>query len=267
MARPPKAQEQSTATPTLANPPKKSNIHLVTFRGQYLNGDTSGGRSGFANYETTVRMTQEMVEFNAQSIFLAVLAPVIMPQRYEDYRSLSTYHVVRTVREDGQPITNIKLLNRAELDDLVRREGLPINLAIYKDDEDLRQAILTCAKDPQTFKQVQSKLAPKLIERDMYVSEALALNAIENEGNTEDVNKVVVNRPSLDDVLETKEQLEKKAKKRKADAALAPYDTPDTDKSKKDYKGGSELMTDKLDTDEFPDGRHTIDGEPVNVGF
>lgn len=258
MARPSKTQ---------APPALKSNIHLVTFRGQYLNGDTSGGRSGFANYEITVRMTQEMVEFNAQSIFVAVLAPVLMPQRYEDYRSLSTYHVVRTVREDGQPITNIELLNRAELDDLVRREGLPINLALYKDDADLRQAILACAKDPKMFKQVQSKLAPKMIERDVYVSEALALNAIENEGNAEDVNKIIVNRPSLTAVLETKEQLEKKAKKRKTDATLDPYDTPDIDKSKNEYKGGNELMTDKLSTDEFPDGRHTIDGEPINVGF
>lgn len=257
-----------TTPATKATPKKPSNIYLVTFRGQYLNGNTEGGRSGFVNYQTTVKMTEEMVEFNAQSIFAGVLASTIMPQRYEDFRSLVTFNVVKTVREDGQPITNIKLLNRAELEDLIRRERMAVNVALYKDDEDLRQAILNYAKDKPKFLKLQQGLAPQLIERDKFAGEALALNAPELEQQDKnDVNKTVTNQPTLAEVVATKEKLDKKAKEKAIDRSLAAYDTPDTNKAKTDFVAGDQLMTDVLSQDEFPDGRHTIDGEPVNVGF
>jgi len=258
------------STKTQIQSPKKDGpvIYLVTFRGQYLNGNTEGGRSGFVNYETTVRMSEAMVDFNSQSIFAGVLAPTIMPQRYPDYRSLSTFEVVKTVREDGAPITNIKQLNRAELESLVVREKLPINLAIFKDSEDLRQAILNCAKDKTKFLQQQKAQAPKLIERDKFVNEALALNPAPTLDGKEDTAAQVNSEPTLDEILKTKDALDKKAKAAKAiDPNLDPYDTPDTDKTLGSYKGGRELMTDVLSKDEFPDGRHSIDGAPVDVGF
>lgn len=257
------------AEPIQSPPKKQSDIYLVTFRGEYLSGNTEGGRSGFVAYETTVKMTKDMVEFNAQSIFAGVLAQTIMPKRFSDFRHLSTFNVVKTVREDGEEITNIKLLNRGELADLVERSKLPINLALYKDDEDLRQAILSCAKDKKKFLELQKQNAPKLIERDKYVAEALALNT-DDELNGEDAAKTVNNAPSLKDVLDTKEQLDKKARDaaRELNKELDPYDTPDTDENKKSYSGGQKLMTDKLDQDTFPDGRHMVDGKEQDLaGF
>lgn len=263
-----KSKPETAPTPIQSPPKQQSNLYLVTFRGQYLNGNTDAGRSGFVNYETTVKMTEQMVEFNAQSIFAAVLAPVVMPQRYDDFRHLSTFHVVKTVREDGKQISNIKLLCRAELEDLVRREKLPVNLAVYKDDEDLRQAILLCGSDKVKFLKLQKLQAPKLIERDKYVSEALSLNAPELTDPKNDVSRTINSQPSLQDVLETKRALDKKAKEQKAiDKTLDPYDTPDVNKADNEYKGGQALMKDVLDQDEFPDGRHQVDGENVDVGF
>lgn len=259
----PKTQPKPIEAPKKQGPP----LYLVTFRGQYLNGNTEGGRSGFVNYETTVMMEEDMVEFNAQSIFAGVLAPIIMPQRFPDYRSLSTFNVVKTVREDGKPITNIKLLNRAELENLITREKLPINRGIYKDDEDLRQAILECAKDRQRFLHSQKKKEPSLIERDKFTSRALALNTITSTDDKEDANKTVNNQPTLDQVLDAERIAKEREKLRKQNKDLPAYDTPDIDKDHKAYSGGAQIMTDKLDQDEFPDGRHTVDGEPVNIGF
>lgn len=250
-----------TKQPTIKSTPKQQQpIYRVTFRGQYINGNTEAGKSGFVNYETTVRMEEDAANYNAQSIFAAQIAPIIMPRRFPDYRGLYTFEVIQVEREDGEPITNIFLLNFAELEALIIREKLPIHVALYKDQASLRDAILEYAKDKVSFLKGQQGQFGRLTERDQYLASSLALNLDDEQLH----DTPVLHTPSLDEVIKTKEVNDKRAKEKakQINKNLPRYTDNDTD-AQKEYDGGERLVTDKLDNDEFPDGRHTIDGKPV----
>lgn len=110
-------------------------------------------------YEVALVMDADHVKAGPLSMFKNFVAPDIMHQRYPDYVGLYTHEVRKTVPKDpAKKLKDINIMVRGQLIEYAAEKELGIAEALYEDDGALRQAIMDCEADSETFGKAQEIL-------------------------------------------------------------------------------------------------------------
>jgi hypothetical protein len=154
--------------PTPTQPKKKQQIddtvYTITFGGVYL-ARGSGSTDSLIEkpYKITAKMTHAHVnQHGAKSTFKRFIAPKLMPLKYPDYSSLSTYHIIESSCDKPDLLAaNVNVLSREGLISYIESEQLPVNVHLYDDTDALRQAIIQCNAEPEVYEKNQAALEAK----------------------------------------------------------------------------------------------------------
>lgn len=92
------------------------------------------------------------------SPFVNAIAPKMMPKAFQDYLGLHTHFVegVKNLTHPGQEMEDPTIMGRAQLEEYVENENLPVEVELYQDVDALRQAVIDCEEDEESFKKQQS---------------------------------------------------------------------------------------------------------------
>lgn len=182
-------------------------VYLITFSGAYHTLDSSSERIKTFD-PITLKMTQRMAMEGPLSVFKNEFAPVVFPKMYSDFKMLYKYRVDSTVREDGQPVTDLNLMNRGEITSVIVRENLPINVALYKNADALREALIRYIEDETGFAREQHFKTQTLNKTARIAASFQDLNpdvfGIVQKAQDAELQNKIVNQPGLYDVLATK---------------------------------------------------------------
>lgn len=195
-------------------------IYRLTFQG--VMKCREGADEVERTYELECNMNDKMVKDGPTYIFKNFIAPKHLPIKYPGYMSLVTYHLIRTACEDEEALeSNINLLDRPGLLKYIYEYGLPVIDNLYKDESELRTAIVDCLEDQESFERNQETLQKLRGKAPQDQSEVDELNPI---GGTIEVAKTTKKaapkkpskNPEIDDL-----QAELDAAKAADEAAIA----------------------------------------------
>lgn len=159
----------------MAKKSKENRVYSVTMTGLYF-CHTGDGKEQ-KKYEETFRIDDDTIkQTGVRSSFARFWCPEFMPDKYPGYMAPATFNVADAQAEDGEPITNIELMNRAMLEQYIDDEELDIEIELYFDDDELREAIRTIDDDPTGFLQQQDLLAARRGQTVNVKANMLALN-------------------------------------------------------------------------------------------
>lgn len=151
-------------------------VYTIKFGGNYFANDVDGLTQ--KAYTLTVKMKHEHVnKEGAKSVFKNVIAPKLMPQKYPDYVSLATYHILASECDRPELLEgNLKLLTTDGLLSYIENEELDINVHLYDNEDDLRNAIISYQEDPDMYQKAEEILAAKLGKKLELKGDVLSLN-------------------------------------------------------------------------------------------
>lgn len=138
---------------------KTNRIYSVTIKGRYY--AVAGPHvTEELEYEETFNIDDETIALNGvRSTFVKYFATAeYMTAKYPKFVGFATFHIKNSEAQDGEPITNIELMNREMLDEFIEEEELDIDINLYEEAEELRNAIRLCESDPTGYKVQESKL-------------------------------------------------------------------------------------------------------------
>jgi len=207
--------------------------YLITVSG--LANVEQDGTQKRVPYSLRSKINGVHVKAGALHTFVKYIAPVEMPKHFPGYNSLAT-HELTGVECPANPdyiTSNPSLLANDKLHQFIEDNDLPIQVELYDDYGQLRQAILECLEDEQSFEKNQDMLRAKRGPTVQLRRMALELNA---EGST------VVAPPA-----ETKKQAAKENKEIEATAAPPTGETTEPKKSKRKAASTANESDDTLD--------------------
>lgn len=135
---------------------KEACIYRLRLVGLYFGASTDGTK--YCPFDVTVRLDNTMTEDEmAIAVFKRLLAPTLMKRKYPDYLGLAECIIAESEREDGKPIDNIFLMTRRQLEAFIEDDDKldVIDVDLYEDDPALRQAVVDCRKDRESFIKMQ----------------------------------------------------------------------------------------------------------------
>lgn len=141
----------------MAKKPKPT-VYEVTIAGEYFAAVTNGNE--LRAYQVTVKMSQAHKEAGFLSTFKNLVADRVMRTQYPDYGGGLASHRIVSVFDTANPdaiINDPTLMTLPQLIAFIEKNGLPVTLALYKDEDDLKQAVVDCLDDEETFVEAQDK--------------------------------------------------------------------------------------------------------------
>lgn len=129
----------------------KGHIYEVTIAGQYYG--FNGGKKSISNYEVTVKLDGNAKELGFLSVARNKILPRALQARYPDYKRFRTHHIMNVVdlTNNGAPVKEIGLMNRKQICAWVTSRKLPIELDLYPEVSDLRQAVKAFRDNKELF--------------------------------------------------------------------------------------------------------------------
>ena len=127
-----------------------NDMWTLTIAGFY--GGKANGQYAEKPYKVVITMPDKQVVKGALSQFVKNYAPHLMPKLFYDYQNLFTFEIVDAIcNNEEKQAYNITVMSRASLIDFINDNELPIDLELYVDSADLRQAISECTStNPKT---------------------------------------------------------------------------------------------------------------------
>lgn len=121
-------------------------------------------------YKVMVTMPDRQVEKGAMHQFLRNYAPRLMPALYPDFQNLFTFDIVEaTCSNPDKEANNIQVMSREALANYVTELELPIDLELYVESAELRQAIVECtspnSRIAEAFEDNQEKRKERMGEK------------------------------------------------------------------------------------------------------
>lgn len=134
-------------------------IYEVTVEGEYFKGENQ--TSLLEPYRETVKLNEAHRKAGFVYVFKNHVAPLIMPRKYKGYGGLHTHHLVSVVDlDDTTAVPNDpNLMNLDQLVAFINYNELPVIIDLWDDVDALRQAVIECLEDEETFVEGQDKRA------------------------------------------------------------------------------------------------------------
>lgn len=137
----------------------KGDVFSVTIEGEYYahrNGNKTTGR-----YEVTLKMDETAKRMGFLSVARNKLLPRALKAKYPDYKRFRTHYITRVVNEtqNGAPVMEIALMNRKQLVSYIQKKKFKIQVDLYPEVSDLRQAIRSYRDNREMFDKMQEKRA------------------------------------------------------------------------------------------------------------
>lgn len=135
----------------------KNKTYEVTITGDYFAATTGG--TELKPYSVTINMSEEHRLAGFLSVFKNILAPRVMPTKYEKYTGLAT-HRIAAVKDHDDPNAippDPKLMTLPQLTAFISKNELPVNVSLYKDEDQLKRAVIDCLRDEDSFIEAQDK--------------------------------------------------------------------------------------------------------------
>lgn len=175
----------------------KGHIYEVTIAGQYYG--FNGGKKSISNYEVTVKLDGNAKELGFLSVARNKILPRALQARYPDYKRFRTHHIMNVVdlTNNGAPVKEIGLMNRKQICAWVTSRKLPIELDLYPEVSDLRQAVKAFRDNKELF------LKNQATRQERYGPELKTMRAID-ELNP-DLDKLNNKPPGKKDKTDSKE--------------------------------------------------------------
>lgn len=222
-------------------------IYRLTFQG--VMKCREGADEVERTYELECNMNDKMVKDGPTYIFKNFIAPKHLPIKYPGYMSLVTYHLIRTACEDEEALeSNINLLDRPGLLKYIYEYGLPVIDNLYKDESELRTAIVDCLEDQESFERNQETLQKLRGKAPQDQSEVDELNPI---GGTIEETKTAKTRRSKPQAVK---DLEVAALEEELDAAKAADEAAIAAAKEADRKADAEAQKKELGDSELAAG-------------
>lgn len=139
--------------------------YTITFAGVYFAKDpnSSVGSNIEKKYKITVNMKHSHVNTHGAKSVFKKHATALMLQKYPDFQSLSTYHIVASECDRPELLEkNLNVLSRDGLLSYIDNESLDINVHLYDDTDALRNAIVEYNADPDTYAKNQAALETRM---------------------------------------------------------------------------------------------------------
>lgn len=136
-------------------------IYTITMRGTFFAKGENG--SILEPYEVVFPMGKKQLEqLKPTAFFRQHVAGLVMPRKYPNYQAnngsqLAEFYVAHSTCSVPEMLSEeIDLLTRTGLITYIEERGLPIEIYLYDDDMQLRQAIYDHRKDPEGFQKIQA---------------------------------------------------------------------------------------------------------------
>lgn len=136
----------------------KEKVYGVRIAGDYHAATEKGNE--LKPYDITVAMNDEHKSAGFLSVFKNLVAPRAMRQEYPDYADhLHTHRIISVVDRDDPDAfpddPNLMTLN--QLYAFIEKNDLPVEPDLYKDEDELKQAVIECLQDEDTFEETQNR--------------------------------------------------------------------------------------------------------------
>lgn len=141
--------------PTAHKKTAGANIYEVTVEGHFV--CNKGTKVELEPYRETARCNDRHRDAGFLSVFKNHILPEVLPKKHPGYTGLYTHNLVSVVNltNPNAAINDPDLMSLEELVGFVKSADLPLELGLYQDAADLRQAIKDYYEDPEAFLAVQ----------------------------------------------------------------------------------------------------------------
>lgn len=143
----------------------KNRVYTFTFKGLYA--ARAEDRQEAKPYEINFKVPETAIDRGALSLFCKQNPPedasCMMARKYPDFIRLLTFEIVES-SVDGEPVDDINLMNRVDLEQYIKENELPVLVELYDSTDSLRQAVLDCETNQEAFETAQAKNERKLEE-------------------------------------------------------------------------------------------------------
>ncbi len=137
----------------MAKAKRKPKIYRVTVVGEYFKTGSQSRDKELHPYREVLRMDEGHKQSGFLYVWKNLMAPQWMPPRYPGYEGLLTHHLESVVDEnDPDAVPNdIRLMNLPQLVAFVQVNDLPVDIELYGDEDALKQAVIDCIEDEESF--------------------------------------------------------------------------------------------------------------------
>lgn len=136
---------------------KKERIYKVTVEGEFFKSEHD--KSQLHPYHEEMRMNTEHKEAGFLWVWKNILAPQTMPRKYPGFTGLHTHRLLSVV-DEAEPDTipnDPTLMSLDQLIAFIKHNELPVDIGLYPDEDALKQAVIDCLSDEETFVEGQGR--------------------------------------------------------------------------------------------------------------
>ncbi len=132
-------------------------LYEVRVSGTYYGNN--GGMKVTESYDETFTMNEEAKKFGFLSAIRNFLLEERLKGKYKNYKRFRTHYItdVTNITSPGKPVMELALMNRAQVVKYIKQKDLPINIDLYPEISDLRQAVKSYHEGKETFLEYQEK--------------------------------------------------------------------------------------------------------------
>ena len=162
------------ATTAPAKEDKEKDMYQVNVQGTYYTAADSMSGNIIKEFNTSVNMPADMLDLAMSHLRNTLLAPALT-KLDPGYKRFRTFEIVNVINVDdpSEPITNPLFMSRPELLKFIDHKELDIEVHLFPSIEELRQAVVECRKDPESFA-INQKHIKDNREQDILARAALA---------------------------------------------------------------------------------------------
>jgi hypothetical protein len=129
-----------------------TDMYLVKVQGTYYTATDAAAGNIIKDFNVDVNMPADMLDFAMSHLRNTLIGPAIT-LKDPGYKRFRTFEIVSVTNLDDptEPITNPLFMSRAELLKFIDAKELNVEPHLFPTVEELRQAVVECRKDAESF--------------------------------------------------------------------------------------------------------------------
>jgi hypothetical protein len=166
--------EKAVKKPAKESTKANNDMYEVNVQGTYYTATDAAAGNIIKDFTVKVNMPAAMLDCAMSHLRNTLLGPAITAKDpgYKRFRTFEISHITN-LDDPTEPITNPLFMSRAELLKFIDAKELDVEEHLFPTVEELRQAVVECRKDPESFA-INQKHIKDNREEDILARTALA---------------------------------------------------------------------------------------------